>query len=310
MIRRAHPGRSRALRYGTGTSVLVLLVCALIAGLSAWTLTTVGARVAGATARSAGDIIRTEAQTVDVRWSAAGVQRTATVALAVPAPPVGARTEVAYDPRQPATVFIPGSTELAALDRATSGVAFSGLVAAVVLVTGGWQVTSRRRLRRRPGHPMQVRRVRMQSGLLTRSWLELDSPPPGSTAQWIPVHFDPVLVTMPAPTPVQLHGGLRRRGLAAAEIDGVWLDPSGPVRTTEPAGRRIDSPARPDAQAPANTGWRRQLRVDAVLIAPAPVVGLLWVFLDGGGVLTWVCATTFTATLALWSASLRGSDPT
>ena len=278
----------------------------LIAGLSAWTLTNVGARVAGATARSAGDIIRAEARTVDVRWSAAGVhRRTDTIALAVPAPPVGTRPEVAYDPRQPTTVFIPGSTELATLDRATSGVTFSGLVAATVLITVGWQVISRRRLRRRPGQPIQVRRVRVQSGLLTRSWLELDSPP-----HWIPVHFQPILATLPAPTSVRLHGDLRRRRLAAAEVNGVWLDPSGPVRTTEPAGRRIDSPARPDAYALANTSWHRQLRVDAVLLAPAPVVGLLWVFLDGGGVLTWACATILTATLALWWAALRGSDPT
>lgn len=305
MIPRVRLGRSRALRYGVGTSALVLLACAVIAGLSAWTLGSVGERVAGATARSSGEVIRAEGRTIEIGWWAAGQHRTDTVALAVSAPPVGARTEVAYDPQEPATVFIPGSTELAALDRAASGVAFSGLVAAVVLITVGWQVISRRRLRRRPGQPMQVRRVRVQSGLLNRSWLELDSPP-----RWIPVHFDPILATLPAPTSAQLHGALRRRGLAAAEIDGVWLDPSGPVRTIEPRGQRIDSPARPDADAPAGISWPRQLRADAALIAPAPVVGLLWVFLDGGGVLTWACATTLTATLALWWAALRGSDPT
>ncbi len=312
MTRRALPGRSRALWYGAGTSALVLLVCALIAGLSAWTLGTVGSRVADATARSSGEVVRAEGRTVDVRWSALGVQRTDTVELAVQAPPVGARTEIAYDPRAPATVFIPGSTELAAMDRAASGVAFSGLLAAVVLVTVGWQVTSRRRLRRIAGQPTHVRRVRVQSGLLTRSWLELDAPAPDSTTQrWIPVHFDPVLVTLPAPTPVQLHGDPQRDRLVAADVDGIWLHPSGPVRSSEPRGRRIDSPARPDALHTATTpGWRRQLRADAGLLTPAPIVGLLWVFLDGGGVPTWACATTLTATLALWWAALRGSDPT
>ncbi len=317
MTRRARPGHSRALRYGAGTTALVLLACSLIAGLSIRTLGTVGERVAGATARSSGEVVRTEGRTVDVRWSAAGVHRTDTVALAVPAPPVGARTEIAYDPRDPTTVFIPGSTELAAVDRAASGVAFSGLLAAVVLVTAGWQVISRRRLRRRPGQPMHVRpmhvrRVRVQSGLLTRSWLELDSPAPESTAQrWIPVHFDPVLVTLPAPTTVQLHGDPQPHRLVAADVDGIWLHPSGPVRAGEPRGRRIDSPARPDAlQIAATPGWRRQLRADAGLLTPAPIVGLLWVFLDGGGVLTWACATALTATLALWWAALRGSDPT
>ncbi|HSL07085.1 MAG TPA: hypothetical protein VK887_03810 [Pseudonocardiaceae bacterium] len=305
MTRRARPGRSRALRYGAGTSALVLLVCAVIAGLSIWTLGTVGERVAGATARSSGEVVRAEGRTVDVRWSAAGGQRTDTVALAVSAPPVGARTEVAYNPREPATVLLPGSTELAAVDRAASGVAFSGLIAAIVLITFGWQVISRRRLRRRPPQPMQVRRVRVQSGLLTRSWLELDAPP-----RWIPVHFDPILVALPAPTTVALRGDPRGRGLVAAEVDGVWLDPSGPIRATEPRGRRIDSPAIPDADALGDISWRRQLRADAVLLTPAPVVGLLWVFLDGGGLLTWTCATTLTAALALWWAALRGTDPT
>ncbi|MGH3812161.1 MAG: hypothetical protein ACRDUV_06855 [Pseudonocardiaceae bacterium] len=305
MTRRTRPGRSRALRYGAGTSALVLLVCALIAGLSFWTLVTVGGRVTGATARSSGEVVRAEDRTVDVRWSAAGAHRTDTVALGVPAPPVGTRTEVAYDPREPTTVFIPGSTELAAVDRAASGMAFSGLIATIVLITAGWQVISRRRLRRRPGQPTPARRVRWQSGLMTRSWLELESPP-----RWIPVHFNPILATLPAPASVQLHGDPRRRGLVAAEVDGVWLDPSGPIRATEPRGRRIDSPARPDPDALAGTNWRRQLRADAVLLTPAPVVGLLWVYLDGGGLATWTCATALTATLALWWAALRGSDPT
>ena len=312
MTRRARPAHSRALRYGAGTSALVLLICAIIAGLSVWALGTVGGQVAGATARSSGEVVRTEGRTVDVRWSALGMQRIDTVELAVSAPPVGTRTEVAYDPRQPATVFIPGSTELAAVDRAFSGMAFSSLLATVVLVTVGWEVISRCRLRRRPGRPMQVRRVRVQSGLLTRSWLELDSPAPDSTSQrWIPVHFDPVLVTLPAPTSVQLHGDPQLDRLAAADVDGIWLHPSGPVRSTEPPGRRIDSPSRPDTrQTAATPGWRRQLRTDAGLLTPAPIVGLLWVFLDGGGGVTWACATALTATVALWWAALRGSDPT
>jgi hypothetical protein len=303
VIRRVHPSRSRALRYGASTSALVLLVCALIAGLSAWTLGSAGARIAGATARSSGEIIRAEGRTVDVSWSAAGARRIDTVALAVLAPPVGSRAEIAYDPRKPATMFIPGSIELAAVDRAASGMAFSGLLATMVVGTAGWQVITRRRLRRRTGWPVQVRRVRVQSGLLTRSWLERDSPP-----CWIPVHFDPVLATLPAPASVQLHGDPQCRGLVAAEVGGVWLDPSGPVRASEPAGRRTDSPTRPDADTQGDISWRRQLQADAVLLTPAPVVGLLWAFLDGGGVLTWACATALTATLALWWAALRGSD--
>lgn len=299
----ARPGRSRALRYGVGTSVLVLVVCAVVAGLSAWTLVTVGSRLAAATARTDGEVIRVAESNVEIQWTAAGLLRSDTFALAVPAPPVGARTEVAYDPRDPATVFIPGSTELAAMDRAASGLAYSGLIATVVLGTAGWQLISRGRLRTRAGQPCRVRRVRMQSGLLTRSWLELDWPP-----RWIPVHFDPVLLTLAEPAEVQLHGDPQRDRLVAVEHDGRWLYPSGPNRTREPRVPRISDP--PSSGMPGSYGWRRQLRADAGLLTIAPVVGLLWVFLDGGGLITWATASVLTAALALWWAALRGSDPT
>jgi hypothetical protein len=226
------------------------------------------------------------------------------VELAGTPPRVGTRTEIAYDPGRPGTVLMPGSAELAAVDRAASGVAFSGLVAAVVAGTLVWQVLSRHRLLGQPAHEVSARRVRVQSGLLTRSWLELDTPP-----RWVPVHFDPVLDVIPAPASMTLHGEPRRRRLVAATVDGTWLHPSGPVRTTEPRGRRIDSPARPDLDAVRATGWARQLRADAVLLTPAPVVGLLWVFLDGGGLLTWAAATALACALALWWAALHGSDP-
>lgn len=301
----ARPGRSRALRRGVGTSALVLLVCALIAIPSGWTLGTVGTRVSAATARSFGEVVGSSDGLVQVRWSAAGTSRTDTVRLAVPAPPVGTRTAVAYDPRMPATVLVPGSTELATVDRAASGVAFSGLVAVLVIAVLAWELASRRRLRGLPAREVSARRVRVQSGLLTRSWLEIDSPP-----RWVPVHYDPVLDALPAPTPLWLHGKPRARRLVAARVHDRWLYPSGPVRATEPRGRRIDSPARPDPDAVPATGVLRGLRADAALLTPAPLIGLLWAYLDDGGVLTALCATVLAAALALWWAALRGTDPT
>lgn len=308
MTNRTRPVRSRALRYGTGAAALTLAACLVIAGLSAWTLGTAGARVSAATARAHGEVISAQDRTAVVRWQAPGGQRTDTVELATRAPPAGTRTEVAYDPRNPAGALIPGSTELAAVDRAASGVAFSTLVALLVAAVLGWQLISRRRLGAHEAQVLAVRRVRVQSGLLTRSWLELETGPP----RWIPVHFDPVLLRLPAPAPARVHGDPYTRRLVAVDVDGSRLYPSGPVRSTEPRGRRIDSPARPDEDAaPGATrcGWRRQLRADAALLTPAPIVGLLWVFLDAGGVLTWAGATALAATLGLCWAALRGSDP-
>jgi hypothetical protein len=85
------------------------------------------------------------------------------------------------------------------------------------------------------------------------------------------------------------------------------------ARRTPPRGRRTDSPAQPDDHAADRARdaarLRRQFRVDAVRVVPAPFVGLIWVYLDGGGGTEWLAATALTAALGLWWAALRGSDP-
>jgi hypothetical protein len=94
---------------------------------------------------------------------------------------------------------------------------------------------------------------------------------------------------------------------------GQRLYPSGRARRTEPPGRRTDSPTRPDAYTEARATeanrWRRQLRTDAALVVPAPVIGVLWAYLDDGGITSWLGATALAAAAALWWAAIRGSDP-
>lgn len=190
-------------------------------------------------------------------------------------------------------------------DRALSGLVYPALVAAGVLATGGWLWLRRAWLLRRPGRVCQVRRVRIQRGLLVRTWLETQESP----RRWIPVFFEPELVTVPSPVTARLYG----TRLVAVDIEGVRLYPSGRLSTSQPRGRRGDNPAQPDefAQAKAKTSarWPRQLRVDSALLVTAPIVGFFWVFLDGSGFFGWLGATTITAALALWWAAIRGSDP-
>ena len=307
--RGGRPVRSRALRYGTAASGLVLAVCGLLAAISVHTFLTTGAAVNRSTERAQGQVVATRGSTVHVRWPGPEGERTDTVALAVEPPPVGTRTEVAFDPERVSAVLIPGSRELADLDRAASGAAVSILLTGGVLTAGAWHLITRSRVRRAPARAVALRRVRFQSGLLGRSWLETESPP----QRWIPVHFHPALITLPAPASVLLHGDPQVDQLVGAVIDGVWVPPSGPVRAVEPRGRRTDNPTTPDADAchrAAGFDWRRQLRNDLILVVPAPFVGLFWVFLDGGGVATWAGATTLIAASGLWWAALRGSDPT
>ncbi len=307
--RGSRPVHSRALRYGVAASGLVLAVCGLIAAVSVHTLLATGAAVSRSTERAQGQVVATRGSTVDVRWSGPEGERTDTVALAVEPLPLGTRTEVAFDPERVSTVLIPGSRELADLDRAASAAAVSVIVTGGVLMVGAWHLLTRSRARWAPARAVALRRVRFQSGLLGRSWLETESFPP----RWIPVHFHPALITLPAPASVLVHGDPRVDRLVGAVVDGVWLPPSGPVRAAEPPGRRTDNPTTPDADAhrrAAGPDWRRQLRTDLVLVVPAPFVGLFWVLLDGGGVATWAGATVLVAALGLWWAALRGSDPT
>lgn len=182
-----------------------------------------------------------------------------------------------------------------------------GLIVLVALLTCGWQFLSRSCAARRPGVTTQLRHLRVQRGLLTRTWFETSSP---SSRRWYPVHFHPLLLELPSPAEVTVHG----RRLAAITVSGVTLYPSGPARTREPLGTRTDSPAEPDGyaaeRARAAARWTRQLRVDAVFLVPAPFVGLLWAYLDGGGPGSWLGATLITGALGLWWAALRGSNPT
>lgn len=186
-------------------------------------------------------------------------------------------------------------------ERAWDGLLFAGLVAVLVLLVDGWLLVTRWFAARRPGRQVSVRRVSMRRGLLARTWLETDD-------AWIPVYFEPGLLLLPAPSIVTVHGNR----WVAVEI-GRMLYPSGRMRRREPPGRRTDSPTVPDGYAAGRASaagrlWR-QLRVDAALAVPAPVVGVVWAYLDDGGVSGWLGATAVTAALALWWAAVRGSDP-
>ena len=82
---------------------------------------------------------------------------------------------------------------------------------------------------------------------------------------------------------------------------------------SEPAGRLIDNPSRPDPDGPvrARVAARpvRRLVLDAQFAVAAPFVGALWVYVAGGGVPAFTGATCVAAAVAVWLAAVRGSDP-
>jgi hypothetical protein len=300
----ARPGRlglpARPVRHIALATVLVLVVIAVLGGLSLASYRAADDTLRVLTARATGTVTGASAGAAVVTWAG----RSVTVAMSGSVPPVGTGTQIAYDPADPATAIIPGAAVLTDADRSRDGVLFAGFLLVLVLLVDGWLLVSRWWVARRPGVALVVRRISMRRGLMARTWLETED------SRWIPVYFDPAVVTLPAPTTVLAHGNR----LIAVEIPETMLYPSGRVRRVEPAGRRTDSPVRPDeytaGRATAAARWRHQFRVDAALLVPAPLIGILWAYLDDGGVLGWLGATAVTAALALWWAAIRGADPT
>jgi hypothetical protein len=271
------------------------------------------AALAPLTARATGEVVGSPSpDAVTIRWTPAGTgPRLDAIELAVAPPATGTRIEVAYDPAAPERLVVPGAELLAELESAAGAAAFAAVGAALLLVSGAWQVLTRGRALRRPaGTAVPARRIRVQRGLTTRSWLELD------TGHWVPVHFVPALTTLPSPAPVRLHGDPARSayvGVTLPSPEGaVHAPPSGRVRCSEPPGRQTDNPSAPDAQTVAalgRYGWRRQLQADAGPLILAPALGTVWALVIGTGFLGWLAATGVAATSALHIAALRGSDP-
>jgi hypothetical protein len=301
---------TRPLRYGLVTTGLVLAVCAVLALIAGTALTAASRQLDAATARTFGTISAVDGNRVDLRWRPeGGTERNDPVELAGSPPPVGARTEVAYDPAAPGTPLVPGAALLSDADSSLGTLYLTATVAALVILAGGWQLVSRRRASEQPTRTVPVRRVRIQAGLMARSWLETETAP----RRWIPVHFDPLLVGLPSPATVRLHGDPLRDRLVAVAVDGRLLHPSGPVRAQEPLGRRTDNPTAPDASTIERmarlAALRPQFRADLPLLVPAPIIALLWTYIEGAGIATWAAATALLATLGLWLAAIRGSDP-
>lgn len=159
-----------------------------------------------------------------------------------------------------------------------------------------------------------VRRVRQEYQLLSRSWLELRD---GDRVRWLPVYFGPELISYTGGTALLREGRIVLRkpnSSPDAVSDSEFRTfPSGRARDHEPPGRLIDNPTRIDPDAPVRartaTKLTRRLLLDAQSAVAAPFVGLLWIYVVGGGIPAFTGACCVTAAAAIWLAAIRGSDP-
>lgn len=149
---------------------------------------------------------------------------------------------------------------------------------------------------------VEIKRVRQQHRLVSRSWLEITE---NYRTRWLPVFFEPALLTM-----TETEAGVTDRSVDTATLH---FYPSGKARTSEPPGRLIDNPSRPDPDAPIlatdSARVRRRLLLDAQSTVAAPFVALMWVYIAAGGFTAFLAATSVAAATATWLAAIRGSDP-
>ncbi|MFI5608260.1 hypothetical protein [Amycolatopsis sp. NPDC051903] len=301
----------RPVRHVLVTSAVVLVVCAAVFVLQLLEFSHAQAQLRGLTTPATATVVRADDGSATVRFLVEGSPATATVELDGSAPKTGAQVAVLYDPAQPARAVIRDAAPLVAQDRASTYATVTVVAALVVLAVDGFLLVTRfvRTARAPAGAPVPVRRVKVQRGLLTRSWLETET----ATPRWIPVYFSPTLIGLPTPTEVTVHGDVRRDRHVAVSLGDDVLYPAGAVRDAEPLGRRLDNPAEPDEErslaAARPVPLHRQFRADLPVLVVAPVVGAFWAVVDGSGFTGWLTITVLVAGFGFWWAALRGSDP-
>jgi hypothetical protein len=199
--------------------------------------------------------------------------------------------------------FADGDAAHRRLDDLLFGLAVAVVVAVVTTALTGLRYLTRVRLRRAPAGQATASRVVVRQGLAVRSWLELAT---ARGVRWLPVYWAPELARLAPGTPVELRGDPARHRLVLPVVDGAELWPSGRVRVSPPRGNR--QVADPDPET-ADTGWGRQVRGDLVTLVVAPVLGILWAYVDGAGPGGFGVATALAAGVLFWLAQLLGSDP-
>jgi hypothetical protein len=243
---------------------------------------------------------------VSVTFDEDGAQRAGVLVLRDPQDiPAGAQIAVRYDPSSPADdtpVHADGDAAHRAVGDALFGLFAFLAVLLVASVVTALRVLRIRRLRRGPVTAAVGSRVVVRRGLVVRSWLELATDRGG---RWVPVHWSPELAALEPDSPVELRGELGGRWVLPA-VDGAELWPSGRLRTRPPRGeRRTVVPE--DGDRPAT--WARQVRSDVVVVFAAPVLGLLWAYVDGSGFGGFAVVTAVAAVVLFWLTQLLGSDP-
>lgn len=284
-----------------GVALLVVLAVRLPG-----TQAPLAAASATATATVVRDGLDPAGRGVQVAFSdSGGEERTGLLVLrsAVDVAP-GTPVTVQYDPASAGErVYADGDAAHGAIRDVVFGLVLVTLVVLVVAVLTGLRLLTRRRLAARPTTAVTATHLVARRGLLVLSWLELVTP---RGVRWLPVHWAPELDRLRADSRIEVHGDPVGQALVLPVVGGQQVWPSGRLRRSEPRGEVRQADVDPEA---GDLGMARQLRGDVVLAVIAPVLGLVWAYVDGSGAAGFAVATALAAAVLVWLPQLLGSDP-
>ena len=304
----------RAVRHLILGLLPLLVVGAAVIAVLADRLAETAGPLRDATARATATVQRTgigdDGRDVELAWTDdTGAARLSTVRAARASDvPVGARIQLRYRPGDPGRVFVGGDETSSRVADLSFGIGLAGLLMLAIAVATAVHITRRRAAERRPAVTLPVSYGRSRLGLTRRSWLVIEE---AGRSWWVSVHWEPALTGLAPGTPARVHGRPSRDRVLAVEVDGTTIWSAGRRRSTPPRGEiERDAADEGPEERPANPALGRQFRADAGLLAAAPILGLLWAYVDDGGRGSWVLATALSAAALIWVPAVIGSDPT
>ncbi len=232
----------------------------------------------------------------------------------------GTPLHLQYVPSDPSRVYAGGDTLHVRLQNLLSGILFALLVLAVGVLTTAFRLWRRIVAERRPAQTHPVRWAMYRRGLIRRSWLVVND---ARREWWTPVYWEPGLAALLAGTPCRVHGNPALDKLLVVEVDGTPIWPAGRRRPTRPKGKgewvegsvkwtKTAEKQRQREGGPdtVNVSLARHLAGDVALVLPAPLLGILWAYVDSSGPSGFGIATALVASVLFWLPGVFGSDPT
>lgn len=217
--------------------------------------------------------------------------------------PLEEKIEVAYDPDRPAVVYVRGDALSVAVTDLFNGIVIVAVILIVIVAVTAVRLVRRRRLATAERRQVRVRRQRYRRGLTDRTWFVVDTE---RGPAWVPVYWDPAVERIAEePVGIAAYGSPLTDPLVAFDVYGVTVWPSGRRRMSAPKGaERHPVPPSGEISMPG------QARADGVVIFLAPLLGLLWAYVDGSGPAGFVFATVMAVGVLFWLPAMYGSDPT